>query len=123
MVDEAEIFQLEAEFVETNVGLLSEALGALVLVGPFGELSPDCVTELDGDIEPEVLVLSEGKPVGLGGAESVSAAARRKERHRRANTRRKDCKGRIAGVDIGQRSTKPPQYCDAPQGGICRLLS
>jgi hypothetical protein len=98
MVVEAEIFRLELEFVETNVGVLGGALGALMLEGPFGELSPDCVAELDDDIEAEVLAPSDGNPVGLGGVESVSAAARMKERHRRANTRSKDCMGRIASV-------------------------
>lgn len=96
MVVEAEIFWLKLEFVEANVGLLGGALGALVLEGPFGELSPECVAELDGDIEAEVLVPNDGNPVGLGGVESVSAAARMKERHRGANTRSKDCMGRIA---------------------------
>lgn len=108
-VVEAEIFRLELEFAETNVGLLGRALGALVLEGPFGELLPDCVTELDGNIEAEVLVLSDGNPVGLGKVESVSAAARRKERHRRANTKSNDCIGCIASVYTRQRNTNTCQ--------------
>lgn len=103
---EDEVFELEVEFVETTVGLLCGALEALVLEGPFGELSPDCVAELDCNIEAEVIVLSDGSPVGLGGVESVSAAARTEERHRRANRRSKNCIDRIASVYTRQRNSK-----------------